>query len=1272
MPAAREQGRSPPELWQPGARAAQSKAGHMLHDERGRSNHGGASWPLPSWLARLRVATGGVRPATLLRAAVVALLLMGALLRWALPPRRKLSSGVTLEEYDPWPSMLRFLWDELPFGGIAVRAHGFGSIEGMRRSDAGTVLIAHPKWHGILAATQNIDDPLLEMPGVMSDVHKGELVAALVAMRNLTNVVIQGVPPGTLQLAAALHAAKPSLRVFFAFHGAPSNLFHIPAESDLVEELLAAAERGDVYKLGWVKAGFAPLLGGMAPRARVGTVWNFPAAPLLVPDTLYSQRDGRRHIGVLGSGLLMKNILSQVLAACMLPGVVVHVLEAPGAAYLRRCASPVVAHGFLSHAAFTRVLARMDVSMYVSISECMPMVVLESLALGVPALTSSTSLVYAVDPLLEAALVVPNFDTPSALQTVLLGALARRDELGARGRALLDWFHAKASVEWDAFLERDGAGIERVHNSGVGASSSGGKLRASPTQRADDVIDVMDRLLAADDEGRVIVGRVSSSPLCVPSPVAVSDWRGAAGVATRGLPYVPFVHTSGDVSGPSTRGVATHHAAGAARQLSLAATMRASASSEASSGAPSSRNAAPPLHVALFAYELAPVAAGGAGVVIAALALELLARGHTVTVLAYMPCGDAARWEQLARRQLEDERLAASSAQGSTQPRKPANATGGSASDLHTAAAAFPVPLRLLCVPDILSTDARAAADMAAFKPTGNLWLSRAREFAIVTRIAYEASPFDVLEVFDYAGIGFELLRDRQKQTALARAQAAAAAADGGTAVQPGDYMLALPRAQDGCDGRPAAASRDAASALPYLPLHVPIAVRAHGTLQMIDQVEGARSAALDASAAAAAAGSEARHNYDPPTAGFEPSDPQLTLMYRMEQYGLAAADAVLAQSPSMVAAFTRSYALRPSERVVLAPPPMVRILAPLSQARTAIGTARQAGIGANDGGLPTAPRLPLVLVYGKMQLIKGTHTVIDALALLASGHEPADEEPQATPQGGGNGGTSRPPRPQPQSPTQSPLRRRLGQAMHRMVHSSTPRFSVMFVGLDTPFPRHGGRKLSECIRAELEPLVDFEDLDGDGVGRGPLAGVEVLPPVPRDDVPAFLARLTTQRRLAGAVLASEFETYSMAIHELAFLGIPIVASDIPAYDAVGSSHAPFRFRSGNATALAAALHGLLEAEEAARAAAPSGAFLLPPLQYDDPVAPYVQLAAAAAARREQQLEAAAAAGPLGRPRAGGGGGPAVAGGMLGLAPLQLQLVDAAVRRACEGAHPVA
>ena len=147
-----------------------------------------------------------------------------------------------------------------------------------------------------------------------------------------------------------------------------------------------------------------------------------------------------------------RNILTQVLAACMLPGVVVHVLKMPTPAYLARCASPVEVHGFLPHTAFTHLLGCMDVNLYISVSECMPMVVLESLAVGVPCPTSPTSLVYAADAELEDTLVVVHYDNPAAIQAALLSVLPRRDALATRGRAMLDWLHTRAAQAWDAFL----------------------------------------------------------------------------------------------------------------------------------------------------------------------------------------------------------------------------------------------------------------------------------------------------------------------------------------------------------------------------------------------------------------------------------------------------------------------------------------------------------------------------------------------------------------------------------------------------------------------------------------------------------------------------------------------------------------------------------------------------------------------------------------------------------------------------------------------------
>jgi glycosyltransferase involved in cell wall biosynthesis len=188
-----------------------------------------------------------------------------------------------------------------------------------------------------------------------------------------------------------------------------------------------------------------------------------------------------------------------------------------------------------------------------------------------------------------------------------------------------------------------------------------------------------------------------------------------------------------------------------------------------------------------------------------------------------------------------------------------------------------------------------------------------------------------VVEVFDFNGAAFELLRDR-------RARERAAGAGG--------------RCRDGAlaeDGAPA-----------HLPPAVPILVRAHGTIQLIDRAE-----------AAAGGGG----------AGGGRVDPRDALVYRMEQYCLAAADGVLAQSPAMAAYYARAYRL-PARQVLLAPPPMARILAPFAAVRAGPAAAAAA---------VELPQPPLFLVLGKLQRVKGTETVAAALALLHARRPEAD-----------------------------------------------------------------------------------------------------------------------------------------------------------------------------------------------------------------------------------------------------------------------------------------
>ena len=132
---------------------------------------------------------------------------------------------------------------------------------------------------------------------------------------------------------------------------------------------------------------------------------------------------GARHVLIPGVGAA-KNLASQILAACTLPDVVIHLIEEPSTAYLRFCPAPLVVHGELPPAAFAALLARMDVVMYVSLTECSPGVLLEAIAAGVPCLTGPTTPIYDGDADLADLLIATKPDDPAAIRRTLSRAVS--------------------------------------------------------------------------------------------------------------------------------------------------------------------------------------------------------------------------------------------------------------------------------------------------------------------------------------------------------------------------------------------------------------------------------------------------------------------------------------------------------------------------------------------------------------------------------------------------------------------------------------------------------------------------------------------------------------------------------------------------------------------------------------------------------------------------------------------------------------------------------
>ena len=256
--------------------------------------------------------------------------------------------------------------------------------------EARVIFVAHEHWMGVRAATE-----IMGLPVALRDDATGPRwdEAFMLFLKNwkIGKVVISGLPPGTLQLAESLHAG--GVQVTCIYHGSFTQHHQNGPEIAAFSDILNGSARGIFSKVGLVKH-------GDIATARRLSMTIAPVSNMAVPqDWLYgpqfSSLDGKVHIGVLGGTSLRKNVITQLVAACSFPNVVVHVLtqdlQIP---YLSHCQAEIRQHLPRANTFFQRLLSQMDLNLYVSLSECQPMIALESISAGVPCIISDTSTIY--------------------------------------------------------------------------------------------------------------------------------------------------------------------------------------------------------------------------------------------------------------------------------------------------------------------------------------------------------------------------------------------------------------------------------------------------------------------------------------------------------------------------------------------------------------------------------------------------------------------------------------------------------------------------------------------------------------------------------------------------------------------------------------------------------------------------------------------------------------------------------------------------------------
>ena len=311
--------------------------------------------------------------------------------------------------------------------------------------------INHPEWRGILASARELYEEIYLLPDTL-DEQNSLYYAELFRSARPPSITIQGFPTTYYHLVKALHKTAPDLPIYVIWHG---NFLH--SKEDLSWEsfnlVKALSEEGAIKKVGFVKMGMAEVMKttGMPAYFVMNLVRRIPtqaSQPLL----------GGPHVGIWAEPDYGWKKLPYVMLASLslMPELAAHVVNVSARArtfgeWLHLQADYHTEA--LNHNQVIEMLPKMHLNMYVTLTECAPMLPLESLSLGAACLFGPTTHYFLDNDFLHRRLVVPYPDSPEVIARQASQAIQERAEIIQVYQAYAPEYNQRAFQMLSEFLE---------------------------------------------------------------------------------------------------------------------------------------------------------------------------------------------------------------------------------------------------------------------------------------------------------------------------------------------------------------------------------------------------------------------------------------------------------------------------------------------------------------------------------------------------------------------------------------------------------------------------------------------------------------------------------------------------------------------------------------------------------------------------------------------------------------------------------------------------
>jgi glycosyltransferase involved in cell wall biosynthesis len=326
-------------------------------------------------------------------------------------------------------------------------------LEAFKQQDKEVLAIYVPQWLGISSATRNAFEDCYPIAEHLTR-EQAEYYTNLLILAGVKHLISAGAAPGHLELIKAIKELNPSLRCDVTWHA--SYIQHCEDYGwSMMTQAIQLAKQGKIYKFGLAKKGMEKSFQAMMLRAEF-----LPNFVQQIPDSASIVTASNPQLGIWLSWIGYRKLPYAMIAAAQL--VNGSVLNMTGVGYRAKEWAEMLglkvnyfSDGPIPKEELYPRIKNTHLSLYLTSSECAPMLPIESLSLGVPCLISPVSHWFEDDEYLHSRLVVPYPERPEIIAQYIERAIEERDQIIERYKLYAERYNLWAKQQVKLFLQSE-------------------------------------------------------------------------------------------------------------------------------------------------------------------------------------------------------------------------------------------------------------------------------------------------------------------------------------------------------------------------------------------------------------------------------------------------------------------------------------------------------------------------------------------------------------------------------------------------------------------------------------------------------------------------------------------------------------------------------------------------------------------------------------------------------------------------------------------------